>query len=290
MGYNLFDGVMQLFIKERLLSYIIKSHFLISEIMRSTFSFKPKLKILLFPEKGFGNSLKLGFYFSKHEIRFDNITLENIRNSDIIILVDFKDVLFLSEHRNLNPNCLIPIPSIESINLCNNKILFNEVMIQMGFSKYIPAISSRPSFPYILKKNIEFGGSNCFIISNPQQEKDLKELIVNKNYYCQEIIKSKNEFATHVIIKNKKIIASLTIKYIFENDIQILGKDKYICRYISKCDYLDLFEKILNEISFEGICCVDYKILHSIPYILEINPRIGGSVIPYFFSLIRQIQ
>jgi len=277
------------FIKKRVLCLIIKSQFYLQEILKSLFSFKPKLKIL-FPEKGFDFNTKLGFYFSRHEISFAKITLDNIKNNDLIIALDLQDIEFLSNHKNLKPNCLIPIPNIDLINLCNDKLLFNKTIVQKGFGKFIPKIGQNLTYPYILKKSIAFGGSDCYIIKNAKEETLVKELLDDPNYFCQEIIKGNTEFATHLIIRNRKIAASLTIQYIFESNIQIKGKDKYVCRYISKCNYIDLFLKILNTIDFEGICCVNYKIKNNIPYILEINPRIGGSLNPYFFSFVRQIQ
>jgi len=271
------------------LSLLINSQYYTQEIFKSAFSFKPKLKIL-FPEKGFDFNTKLGFYFSRHEISFAKITLDNIKNNDLIIALDMHDIEFLSNHKDLKPNCLIPIPNIELINLCNDKFLFNKTIVQNGFGRFIPKIGQNLPYPYILKKSIAFGGSDCYIIKNAKEETLFKELLDDPNYFCQEIIKGNTEFATHLIIRNRKIAASLTIKYIFESNIQIKGQDKYVCRYISNCNYIDLFLEILNTIDFEGICCVNYKIENNIPYILEINPRIGGSLNPYFFSFVRQIQ
>jgi predicted ATP-grasp superfamily ATP-dependent carboligase len=35
---------------------------------------------------------------------------------------------------------------------------------------------------------------------------------------------------------------------------------------------------------------VNYKVVRGLPYILEINPRFGGSLTPYFFSFIRHLK
>ena len=44
-----------------------------------------------------------------------------------------------------------------------------------------------------------------------------------------------------------------------------------------------------QEVGFEGLCCVNYKYRDGIPKILEINPRMGGSLARFFFSFLRRL-
>ncbi len=39
-----------------------------------------------------------------------------------------------------------------------------------------------------------------------------------------------------------------------------------------------------------GLCCFNYKVIDDNPYLLEINPRFGGSLSSFFFSFIRQLK
>lgn len=68
------------------------------------------------------------------------------------------------------------------------------------------------------------------------------------------------------------------------------GQTDNLFKVIHRCPYLDLFAEILRTIQFEGLCCVNYKVAQGQPYLLEINPRFGGSLAPYFFSFIRHLR
>lgn len=42
---------------------------------------------------------------------------------------------------------------------------------------------------------------------------------------------------------------------------------------------LQLFNRILRALDYEGTCCFNYKFADGIPMILEINPRFGASIV-----------
>jgi hypothetical protein len=100
----------------------------------------------------------------------------------------------------------------------------------------------------------------------------------------------KSEYATHILCKDNKIVYSLNVKYTFANDMPIKGKDKPLYMTIIKSYYLDTFTTILNTINFEGLCCFNYKIVDGKPLIFEINPRFGGSLCPFFFIFLDQLD
>ncbi|PHS30843.1 MAG: hypothetical protein COA95_08000 [Methylophaga sp.] len=99
---------------------------------------------------------------------------------------------------------------------------------------------------------------------------------------------SKTEYATHILFKDNKVAYSLTIKYNFENPYQIHGKVQAIySELITSSPFLDIFTDILKSIKYEGLCCIDYKIIENSPIIFEINPRPGISLCPFFFSILK---
>jgi predicted ATP-grasp superfamily ATP-dependent carboligase len=134
------------------------------------------------------------------------------------------------------------------------------------------------------------GGISCHFISSPDQKDEFRELISSPDYFCQEIIEGTNEYATHILFKDQKIVTSLTIRYEFYDRIFINGKAGFVCTKIRECDHLDTFAAILEAIGFEGLCCFDYKIVNGKPKIFEINPRFGGSLSSYFFTFLHQLN
>ena len=224
--------------------------------------------------------IKKGFKNSKHTIYFDVIHSDNIKAYDLVVPLTIQE-LENKEIQKLLANNPIPIPSIESVLLCDDKYQFNKALISNGFGGFIPRMNDSFAFPFILKKKIDQYGENTHIISGVQEEAFYSDKIASEEYFTQEIITGKKEYATHIVFKNGQILNSLNIKYIFKKDISIKGKDESLT-LICPCPYLDIFASILAFIGFEGLCCFNYKVRNNTPFIIEINPRFGGSLTPYF--------
>jgi predicted ATP-grasp superfamily ATP-dependent carboligase len=82
----------------------------------------------------------------------------------------------------------------------------------------------------------------------------------------------------------------MNIEYAFASMTPIKGKDRMIYRKVCPCPHLALFSAVLTSIGFQGLCCVNYKLVDHRPFILEINPRFGGSLTGYFFSFLRHLD
>jgi predicted ATP-grasp superfamily ATP-dependent carboligase len=249
---------------------------------------KPGVKIL-FPDHEYWKHNIRGFEATNHKITFGEFSAENIRNHDLIVPLNWDELLYLAQVRHLVRNNALPIPSIESVKLCDDKYRFNHHLVKNGFAEYIPKMSKPLNYPYILKKKIGWIGKNCHIISEAQQEEAFANKLNHPDYFVQEIIPGQNEYATHILFKDGEIACSLNIRYVFDTNIHIKGPDKAKYNRISRCPYLDLFASVLRCVGFEGLCCLNYKVRDNQPYIIEINPTCDGSLCPYLFSFIEQI-
>jgi hypothetical protein len=238
--------------------------------------------ILFFDKPKWFIALKEAFKYSSHTINYGTLDDKCIDEYDLIIPLTLKN-LTDSNVRNLLKNKTIPIPSMDAILLCDNKIEFNKFMIANGFGSNIPALEKPFTFPYILKKNKDEYSENTFIIYNVEDEQNYAEQLNSADFFSQEIITGKNEYATHINFIDNKIVNSLTVKYIFKSEGVIKGKHDNVIITITYCPYLELFTSILQTIGFNGICCFNYKVKNNVPYILEINPRFGGSLCDYFY-------
>ena len=106
----------------------------------------------------------------------------------------------------------------------------------------------------------------------------------------RKLCRGRSEFATHILFVEGRIVRALNIEYQFSSEMPIKGQEKEQIKVVHRCQYLDLFASMLRTIQFEGLCCVNYKVANGQPYLLEINPRFGGSLAPYFFSFIRHFR
>jgi predicted ATP-grasp superfamily ATP-dependent carboligase len=249
-----------------------------------------KRKILFSIKPVWEKSIRSGFMFTRHKIEFNEFTPENIKNSDLVVPLTISDLELLNKDRSMVKDNAIPIPQLEAIWVCDDKFRFYMALKENGFEETLPKVGTNLPYPYILKGKWGEYGTNCYIITDAEKEKQYIDLINNKDFFCQEIVQGKKEYATHILFKDNKIQASLNVKYTWPGNVAIKGKDKFISRTIVKCPYLELFTAMLKSINFEGICCVNYKVSGDKPFIFEINPRFGGSLGPYFSSFIRHVH
>ncbi len=274
------------------LATLDKTKFLVLESVSAILFPITEKKILFSANEGDEKYIRSGFRFLHHHIEFGAFTPENIDKNDLVIPLNITDVRELLKFPHLTKNKLIPIPSLEAVNICDDKYIFIETLINKGFKDLLPKIGNDLSLPFMLKKKVAAGSENCFLVSTPEQKLGYMELINSQDYFCQEIIDGATEYCTHILFKDHKIVTSLTIKYNFYNGmpISIKGKDKLCYKTMCKSPHLDAFSSILDAIGYQGLCNFDYKIIDGKLKIFEINPRFGGSLSRYFFSFLRKLK
>lgn len=102
-------------------------------LFQSFFSTKRKMKILFSDHIGLKPELEKAFKFTKHEISFGEFTHIDIKKYDLVAPLTMPDVRYLSEVREIIIDNPIPIPSIKSINLTDDKYKLNQSLIAYGF-------------------------------------------------------------------------------------------------------------------------------------------------------------
>jgi len=268
---------------------IKKFCFLHKEIFLYNLSGNKKIKILFSDALCQKKNLQKGLLLTNIETNFKEFTAENIKKADLVVPLTISDLKCLNEMRDLVISNKIPIPSLDAINICDDKYLFYQTLIKNGFEQFLPKIDNNLYYPYILKKKTGEKGDDNYVISDGGTETKYKHLIENPDYFCQEMVLGENEFATHILFQNNKMIASLNIEYIFKNKTPIKGQDKLLARKIVNFTYEDIFSEILSSIGFEGICCVNYKVKNGKPLLIEVNPRFGASLSLYFIAFLRKL-
>jgi hypothetical protein len=272
---------------------IINGVHLIKELLQSHIRAVPKYRILFSKGKPeWERAIKQGFYFTNHEIKFAELTPQNIADCDLLVPFTINELLLLNDNRDLISANPIPIPTRESILLCNDKFKLNQFLVNHGFGMHVPNMLHPLTYPYILKKKTDEWGLNSHAIFNESDKNKWAHLLESEEYFCQEMIAGKFEYTTHILFRSGKILDSLTIEYRPFGNYSILGsRSKVICRKVSKCKHLELLSAILSALKFEGICCFNYKLNKAdCPQIFEINPRFGGSLDKYFFSFLKNLK
>jgi hypothetical protein len=227
--------------------------------------------------------IRFGFRGTKHKLSFGPLTKEVVLKSDLVVPLDMLGVLEANRFKHLLVNQIIPVPDKATALLCDDKKAFNNRALELGYGKYIPKMGSNLKLPFILKKRIAASSAHAYKVLTDQDRNSFQRLFNDSAFFSQEMVPGNAEYATHVLIKNGRIEFDLTLKYLYSGNYPIKGKD-VSSTTITRSQHVPLFEKLLNDISYSGLCCFNYKELNGKPMIIEINPRFGGSLCSYFPS------
>jgi hypothetical protein len=241
----------------------------------------------MFVRQDWAEAIQRGFRRTPYRVEFGEITSASLDRFDVVVPLTHDDHESLRRNPGKRKN-RIAVPSKECERLCNDKMALNQCMIRGGFGAYIPKMGRELTPPYILKKRVGEWGLDCHIIRDLKVERTFSQQLNDPAYFCQELIGGPSEFATHLFMGGR-IVKALNVMYEFETETPIKGQSRILYMVIRRCPYLDLFTKMLRTINFEGLCCVNYKMTRGRPFLLEINPRFGGSLAPYFFSFLRHL-
>lgn len=206
---------------------------------------------------------------------------------DLVIPMTVDDVMCCNASRNVIKSDIIPIPSAEAVMLCDRKDLLIQKLRQAGLGHLVPA--QQIQYPYILKKNTGDFSKNAYIINNKHDEDTHRQFLDDPDYFTQELIPGKKEYASHIVFKNGKIMANVTVCHRYAEAAYLQGKTTSNSRNRIANRHQATFTQVLNLVGFEGLCCIDYKEVNGQPKIFEINPRFGGSLRFYFRGLLRQL-
>ncbi len=238
--------------------------------------------------------IRWGFKGTRHHIHFLPLNPKlPLPSANLIVPLTIDAMLALAQSPHHGKmQSLIPVPSLTCLRLCNDKYRFNQVLQLLGFGRYLPSTQMPLTLPYVLKRKVDEYGSHSHIIKTQEQE---AALLANQNpddYFRQTLITGRDEYATHILFKDGRIVASLSFRNRFEGSAYIFGlhqKESYKMLCQTPADRLALFARILRAIGYEGLCCFDYKLVDGEPRIFELNPRMGGSLCRFFFAFVNRL-
>ncbi|SMF95333.1 ATP-grasp domain-containing protein [Methylomagnum ishizawai] len=216
---------------------------------------------------------------SGYNVTFGDFRAVDLGAFDLIIPLNLSDQRYLNEMAAHKPLARLS-PSEYCMGLCNDKTALYVFLQGLGLGDAVPKIDQQLPPPYILKPKIGEWGIGTSIIMDPKDEPGSADKLKSGKYFKQEYIAGGREYATHIIMKDRRIVFFKTIEFEFDTDVYVKGIDKTPAkaRWIDHGKYQGIFEKILGAMDYQGICCFDYKVVNDRLYLFEINPRYGGSL------------
>lgn len=179
-----------------------------------------------------------------------------------------------------NANIPAMMPRKDIIDAFSNKVLFAQYAQQQGLSHMIPKMyyAPQPSNTLVVVKP-PCGGASCGVYLSPL--KNLQPSIFN-SLVVQEYIDTNIEFAGYFIAKNGAVLRPcLAYMRVYPQVPYIKAhNDKTVqTKIMMDPIYVDVIDQFIKPTGYTGPFCVDFKLnKNGVLIILEINPRLGGSL------------
>jgi|GEM_PF-1111684 len=253
---------------------------------------RPRARLrILFPPTDMEAELREGFRHRGDRLRFADPTPEELRAHDVVVPITLQDLERLRAFAPLLARNPLPLPDAACVALCDDKLACNRALSAAGFAHCVPEIADTLPFPYILKKRIDAWGDNAHVVANEADEARLAALLRDPDYFRQAFVPGQREYAAHLLVRDGRIVAALAVEYVFVQALHKKSREQpphY--RRLRRPSHLPLFRDMLAAIGYEGLCCINYKIEDGRVRLLEINPRFGASLAPWFFSFARALR
>lgn len=222
---------------------------------------------------------------SRFEHEFISLTEESrLDRYDLFLPLIIQDIKLLADRFGRWNGRRFVVPSSDLVDLADDKQRFFDFLIRQRFSEHVPMPADRATYPWILKRRRDAGGEHCHIIQGPDDAEQFRPQIDSDDYLTQQYVAGSKEYTTHIYRFQNRTEFHTTVEFRMNRELYVRGrrmqpyKNVQIDFVASK--HLDLFERILDRMGFEGLCCFNYKLVDGQPIIFEMNPRYGGSLAP----------
>lgn len=243
---------------------------------------------ILCSESGWNGEMMRTLKYTKHRVTFGEIRAFKGEAFDIVVPLSIEDTLFLADNRGAFPNNRFPVTERKVVELLDDKTAFNDFLIKEGFHEWIPAVGVDTP-PFILKRKTGAYGNGCHYVDTDTALKKFGDELGSADYFTQSMVPGRHEYATHVLVKDGRILDHLCIEYSFDHEFPIKGQDPARCIRIVRERHLEKWQRLLSLIGYSGLCCVNYKYKDGVPLLFEINPRFGGSLAIFFFAFLKRL-
>ncbi|MBI2513602.1 MAG: hypothetical protein HYV96_16680 [Opitutae bacterium] len=189
--------------------------------------------------------------------------------------------------RRRNP---LPLPSLAAIRRCDDKAELIAHLRARGFAAHLPGDAAPGRWPYMLKRRWDACARNAFCVAGAADEAALAAQLASADFLRQEWIGGEMEYTAHLLHFGGSTRRALTLSFRMPNGRSIRGRDPVALHRRCRSRHVALFEAMLNAAEFEGLCCVNYKERDGVPIVLEINPRFGFSLAPFFAAFVRSFR
>jgi hypothetical protein len=235
-------------------------------------------------------ALREGFRGLPHRLHFDDLAVAPLERYDLIVPLSLNDAQFLRQQAAQVRDRVVPLPDASCTDLCHDKPRLNRVLIDAGFALNIPPMGQDIAPPFVCKPAHGEDSNDCVLVPDRQTQQRLGDALERPGLFRQAAVPGKVELATHFLMRDGRLVRDLTVRYHHDQALYIKNAEcRPAVRTLGRCPDAATLEAMLKAIGYDGLGCANYKFEQGRLQLIEINPRMGGSLCDYFFSFLRSM-
>jgi hypothetical protein len=275
----------------KLLARCARAWYLQQERPRATAASPRALSILFSQHYGWEQATRKGFAGLAHKLHFAPLAQADLSRFDLIVPLSLADALFLrSQPEHIRAHA-VPLPDEACSALCHDKPRLNDVLIAAGFGAHVPPMGADVAPPFVVKPAHGENSDHCLMVPDYAAILRLGNTLDQPGLFRQAAVRGNVEYATHFVIKDGRLERELSVAY--HHDAPLYIKDTAspsgCVRVLGRCPDPQTLTAMLRAINYNGMGCANFKMADGRLQLLEINPRIGGSLMEYFATFLRSL-
>ena len=171
------------------------------------------------------------------------------------------------------------IPDVETVRICMCKRRFSQYVLANNLTQYAPKTYTDEELDgslRIVKPYSRNSGSGMRITRDVSKHE-------YKTHVVQEYLPNRDEFCAFIVANKGRIVYCSVIQSTFSDSVHIkkaVSAEDVANNRIVLLDpkHIDILEMFLLPCSYTGVCNIDFLIHKDVVKVLEINPRLGGSL------------
>jgi hypothetical protein len=232
-----------------------------------------------------------GFAGLTHKLHFAPMAQADLLRFDLIVPLTLADAHFVrSQPQHIRAHA-VPLPDETCTILCDDKPRLNEALIAAGFGAHVPPMGDDLAPPFICKPARGENSDDCLLVPDYAAILRLGSALDRPGLFRQAAVRGEVEYATHFLMKDGRLERELTVAYHHDAPLYIKGSASQApaIRILGTCPDTATLTAMLRAIGYNGMGCANFKMAAGRLQLLEINPRIGGSLMEYFATFLRSL-
>ncbi len=249
------------------------------------------LSMLFSQHYGWEPATRRGFAGLDHKLHFAPMEQADLSRFDLIVPLSLADARFCAAQPQHIRAHAVPLPDEACTDAVPRQAALERGAHRAGFGAHVPPMGDDLAPPFICKPARGENSDDCLLVPDYAAILRLGSAIDRPGLFRQAAVRGNVEYATHFLMKDGRLERELTVAYHHDAPLFIKGSalQPPAVRVLGTCPDPETLTAMLRTIGYNGMGCANFKMAGGRLQLLEINPRIGGSLMEYFATFLRSL-